>query len=370
MDRPGRVASAPAPVSVSEQLQPGRPEGSGRPGRAGLPGRRHHDRLPGDRPRLTRRRRTATSYLLHGMVVAGAVGAVAVDRWARRRFGSAIPLGALTASVTAYGALWAVEQCQPARDEWRPSAPEVATDAAFLGSVVATQIVATATIAPIGRRVTANLGVHRLPLPVGVGIAVLAYDLVHSRLHHLSHRWGPAWRLHAVHHSPERLYWFNATRFHGLEMFIDMAVETLVMALLGLSRDQHVAYQAVRSMYGQLQHCNIDLRSGALNHVFSTPDLHRWHHSTVYAEGDTNFGAVTSVWDRVFGTYLLPGDREVPDALGIGQMPEFPQRFWELERVPIDWTAIAKANTSTRGDTDDDGQASPAPGGASSHLVH
>lgn len=288
--------------------------------------------------------------MLHGAVVAGAVGAVAVDRWARRRFGERVQVGAFAASVATYGVLWAVERRQPARPEWQPAAGEVATDAAFLTSVVATQLTAMATVAPLERRVSVNLGVHRLPTAVGVGVAVLAYDLVHSRLHHLGHRWGPAWRLHAVHHSPERLYWFNATRFHAIEMFVDMAAETLLVAVLGLSRDQHVAYQALRGMYGQLQHCNIDLHSGALDHVFSTPDLHRWHHSTVYAEGDTNYGALTSVWDRVFGTFFRPDDREGPDELGIGRMPDFPQRFWELERVPLDWADIRRRNAATWGD--------------------
>ncbi len=283
-------------------------------------------------------------------MVAGAAGAVALDRWTRRRFGARVQVGAFVASVATYGALWAVERRQPARPEWQPDTAEVTTDAAFLTSVIATQLTAMATVAPLERRVSVNLGVHRLPTPVGVGVAVLAYDLLHSRLHHLGHRWGPAWRLHAVHHSPERLYWFNATRFHAAEMFVDMAVETLLVAVLGLSRDQHVAYQALRGMYGQVQHCNIDLRSGALDHVFSTPDLHRWHHSTVYAEGDTNYGALTSVWDRVFGTFYRPDDREAPDELGIGRMPDFPQRFWELERVPLDWEDIRRRNADTWGD--------------------
>lgn len=250
-------------------------------------------------------------------------------------------------TIAFYGLLWAIERRRPHRDDWRPDGNEVATDAAFLASVVAVQGAAMAVVDPVAKRNGRNLGVDRLPTPVGAAVAVAAFDLVHSRLHHLGHRWGPAWTVHSVHHSPRRLYWFNATRFHALEMFVDMALETAVMSLLGLSRDQQVAYQAVRGMYGQLQHCNIDLRSGALDHVFSTPDLHRWHHSTVYAEGDTNYGAVTSVWDKVFGTFFRPDDRDAPDDLGIGRMPEFPERFWALERVPIDWAGIRAANAET-----------------------
>ena len=289
----------------------------------------------------------AVSWALHGLVVAGAAAAVAVDRRVRRtRFaGAKVAVPALAAAY--YGLIWAVESRRPARNDWRADAAEARTDGVFLASVMATQVAAQTLVAPVQRRTTRSLGVHRLPAPVGVAVAVLAYDLVHSRLHHLGHRWGPAWRFHSVHHSPERLYWFNATRFHAVEMFVDMTLETLLVGVLGLSRDQHVAYDAVRGLYGQLQHCNIRMHSGALDRVFSTPDLHRWHHSTVYAEGDTNYGAITSVWDQVFRTFFRPDDRDGPDHVGVGRMPDFPQTFVELERAPFEWAAIRERNADT-----------------------
>jgi len=293
------------------------------------------------------RRDDVVGWGLHALVVAGATAAVAVDRRLRRSRFRRVQVGAPAASPAFYGLIWAVESQQPARADWRPDAAEARTDGIFLGSVVATQVVAQALVAPVRRRMRRTLGVHRLPTPVGAAVAVLAYDLVHSRLHHLGHRWGPAWRSNSVHTSPERLYWFNATRFHTVEMFVDMLLETLLVSSLGLSRDQHVGYDAVRGLYGQLQHSNIRLRSGALDHVFSTPDLHRWHHSTVYAEGDTNYGAITSVWDRVFGTFFRPTDRVGPDQVGIGRMPDFPQEFVELERAPFEWASIRERNAAT-----------------------
>jgi len=300
------------------------------------------------RGRRRRRRSDAVvGWALHGMVVAGAAGAVALDRRLRRSGKGALQVAPAVASIGFYGLLWAIESRRPYREDWRPSGQEVGTDATFLLSVLAVQGAGMAVTAPVERRRTRTAGVDRLPLPVGVALALLTFDLGHSRLHHLGHRWGPAWRVHSVHHSPQRLYWFNATRFHGLEMFVDMVWETLAIGALGLSRDQHVAYQAVRGMYGQLQHCNVALRSGPLDHVLSTPDLHRWHHSTVYEEGDTNYGAVTSVWDKVFRTFYRPDDRDGPERLGVGRMPDFPTRFWELERVPLDWAAIRERNADT-----------------------
>jgi sterol desaturase/sphingolipid hydroxylase (fatty acid hydroxylase superfamily) len=37
--------------------------------------------------------------------------------------------------------------------------------------------------------------------------------------------------------------------------------------------------------------------------VVITLDLHLIHHSVEYKEANSNFGAVLSVWDRLFGTY-------------------------------------------------------------------
>lgn len=317
---------------------------------------------PSDRPTsggTSTRRRSWRAWGLHGLVAASAVGAVALDRRIRRSRsgGGRVPLAPLVAAGAYYLVLWASEARHPHDDSWRPARPEVMTDLAFLGSSLVASTAGQAVAAALGShpppRSEGKARVGRLPTAVGVAVAIVGYDLVHSRMHHLGHVWGPGWRIHSVHHSPKRLYWFNATRFHVVEMAVEGFLEGMVIGLSGLTRDQHVAYQAVRVTYGQLQHCNVDLRSGALDHVFSTPDLHRWHHSTVYEEGDTNYGAITSFWDKLFGTFFRPDDRDDrdgpdgPDELGVGRMPDFPTRFVELQRVPSDWPAIRERNAAT-----------------------
>jgi sterol desaturase/sphingolipid hydroxylase (fatty acid hydroxylase superfamily) len=191
-----------------------------------------------------------------------------------------------------------------------------------------------------------RLPLRSLPAPVAVPVAIAAYDLFHASFHRLFHEWGPGWTIHAVHHSPKRLYWFNAMRFHAVETLIDTVVETMIGAVLPLSADQQVGYVIMRGTYGQFQHCNIALDSGPLNRVFSTPDLHRWHHSVVYAEGDTNYGAITSVWDQLFGSYFHP-DRPLESEMGVGRMPEFPTSWRQLQLVPLQWARIKQRNAAT-----------------------
>ena len=50
-------------------------------------------------------------------------------------------------------------------------------------------------------------------------------------------------------------------------------------------------------------HTNISFKGEKwLGFVFIVPYLHRAHHSTERAEHDRNYGAVLSVWDRLFAT--------------------------------------------------------------------
>ena len=105
-------------------------------------------------------------------------------------------------------------------------------------------------------------------------------------------------------------------------------------------------------MYGNLQHCNIDLRSGALDHFFSMPDLHRWHHSAVYEEGDPNYGVFTRSGTRSSARCTDPTTARARIELGVGRMPDFPTRFVELVRVPIDWARIRERNAATWNEPD------------------
>jgi acetyl esterase/lipase/sterol desaturase/sphingolipid hydroxylase (fatty acid hydroxylase superfamily) len=301
--------------------------------------------------RRRERGRSFRSWALHTLVVAGGVGAVAIDRRLRTHRHAALlaPAGPLLVGIAFQGTLAALSRTHPHDESWRAPRSEFATDVACL----AASLVAAGAGQAVGEVVGAMGGsrgrrrIGRLPAPAGATLSLFAFDLVHSRFHQLLHEWGPGWRFHAMHHSPKRLYWLNAGRTQVVEIAIDAFLEGVVTRKLGLNRDQLIAHQAVRVMYGNLQHANVDLRSGMLDHVLSTPDLHRWHHSTVYEEGDANFGVFTSIWDRLFGTFFRPVDRNCPDELGVGRMPDFPTRFGDLQRVPIDWSAIRERNAAT-----------------------
>ncbi len=278
-----------------------------------------------------------------GVAAAGTVLHRRVSRRSRRLAEAIVP----TLAVASWAVIRRTERRRPFREEWlNDHDGDTATDAAFLVGSAVPREVGIRVGAAIGRRIGLRVRLDRLPSIVAIPVAVAAYDLFHTLYHRLGHEWGPAWRVHSVHHSPHRLYWFNAFRFHVGELTGDLIGETIVTSVFRLAPHQRAGFDLIRAVYGNLQHANIALDSGPLNRVFSTPDLHRWHHSEIYAEGDTNYGAIVSVWDQLFGSYVDP-DRRFTSQLGVGRMPDFPTTWLDLQRVPIDWAAIRERNAET-----------------------
>ena len=154
-------------------------------------------------------------------------------------------------------------------------------------------------------------------------------------VHRLAHERAPLWRLHAVHHSVERLYWLNAGRFHPLDTLLQHAAEMAPLVLLGANEPVLVLYTVFTSANGLLRHANIDMRIGALNWVLSTADLHRWHHSEDPVQSNANYGANLILWDIVFGTRrVLAADG--PARLGLS-LENFPRGFVPLLLAPFRW---------------------------------
>ncbi|WP_052749072.1 sterol desaturase family protein [Arsukibacterium ikkense] len=135
------------------------------------------------------------------------------------------------------------------------------------------------------------------------------------RWHH-SQQW--LWLLHAMHHSSQRLYALNNFRFHPLNYLLLFMLSTLPLMLLGVPAELLLGYLALTLPVVMLQHANIDLRSGVLNYLFSTNELHRWHHSANAAEANCNYGHALIIWDQLFGTFKYqPGGSNLPTTVGL-----------------------------------------------------
>jgi sterol desaturase/sphingolipid hydroxylase (fatty acid hydroxylase superfamily) len=243
------------------------------------------------------------------------------------------------------------ERLLPYRRDWNRSQGDLAADAAYLpitaGVNAAIEPVVAGVGALIGASLSAALGVGlwptHWPLLVQVGTACVVAELFDYWAHRVMHENEWLWRFHATHHSAPRLYWLNATRAHPCEMLFRGTVGMLPMSILGAGESVFIMLAAVNVSVGLFQHANIDFRLGPLSWIFSVGELHRWHHSTVIAEANRNYGNNFIFWDAVFGTRFYPRDRHCPSALGIGGQGAFPRTLAAQLAAPFRWSRAADA---------------------------
>jgi len=144
-------------------------------------------------------------------------------------------------------------------------------------------------------------------------VGLLALDLFVYWMHWLQHAWFPLWRLHAVHHTDAEMDASTALRHHPLA-YLQIAVSVaVVFALLGLPAWVFPVYGVILFIAALFQHINLAIPpvlDRVLGWVLVTPGMHRVHHSTLPAHYNRNLGNVLSVWDRTFGTLLVPDTAE------------------------------------------------------------
>jgi sterol desaturase/sphingolipid hydroxylase (fatty acid hydroxylase superfamily) len=262
-----------------------------------------------------------------------------------------------SAIVLFYALIAWLERALPHRREWNRAHGDVGADTLhlLLTGAAAQGLYGALLLGPLtllGGWLSTAAGAPfwptQAPLFAQLVLALVLAELGHYLFHRLSHENPRVWRLHAAHHSAPRLYWVNATRFHVLDLFLIISCESVPLALLGAGQEVLGPYFAFRAVYGQVQHCNVDMPTPRwLDRIFSTPGVHRWHHSTISREGNTNYGAVLCCWDHVFRSFFRP-DAPFAGPVGIGQLPDFPSSYLGQQLSPFRWWAFAGARSAPR----------------------
>jgi sterol desaturase/sphingolipid hydroxylase (fatty acid hydroxylase superfamily) len=219
------------------------------------------------------------------------------------------------------GAIALGERFLPFAPDWQRSRGDVLTD--LLHLAVTGGLIETLPALAVGGR-PPLLWPATWPVAAQAGLALVLADLFNYGTHRLMH--GPLWRFHAVHHSTPRLYWLNSWRVHPVEGLLYFGTTVVPLALLGVPERPLLFVAAFSTVFRMLQHSNIDVRTGPLTWIFSTAELHRWHHSPHRAEAEANYGNVLAVWDVLLGTRALP-DRRPPLEVGLPGGEAFPPGY-------------------------------------------
>lgn len=190
------------------------------------------------------------------------------------------------------------------------------------------------------------LGAHYLipaALPAALGALPLAAKLALAFVvgeagfywgHRLSHEIPWLWRFHAIHHSPEHLYFLVNTRSHPVDSVVTRLFGMVPLYLLGLAGPSAAgsvtpaALIVLGTVWGFFIHSNLRVRLGALEWLIATPAFHHWHHSRV-DHINRNYASMLPLFDKLFGTLYLP--RAWPSEYGTDtpQAPTFAAQLIE-----------------------------------------
>jgi sterol desaturase/sphingolipid hydroxylase (fatty acid hydroxylase superfamily) len=174
-------------------------------------------------------------------------------------------------------------------------------------------------------------------------IAMLISQFGEYWMHRSMHENTFLWKFHATHHSPNRLYWLNAARFHPIDALLINLVTYIPLILLGANVKVLLLVSIWINVHGLFQHCNIHLRLGPLNYIFSMCELHRWHHSRIESESNANYGNNIIFWDFVFGTMYYPKNTDARKEIGLIDIIDFPKNYIQQILSPFKWDRISGA---------------------------
>jgi len=134
-------------------------------------------------------------------------------------------------------------------------------------------------------------------------LLLVGLELGHYTSHRAAHRMRWLWASHAVHHSSSELTLAAAYRL-GWTGRLTMTLSFFApLALLGFAPERILAVYTLTLIYQVWLHAAWIPPLPWIEGILNTPAAHRVHHANAPAYRDKNFGGMTLIFDRLFGTY-------------------------------------------------------------------
>lgn len=135
-------------------------------------------------------------------------------------------------------------------------------------------------------------------------VVLLMVDFIDYWRHRFAHQWKWWWNTHIFHHSATEFNVITVGRSHPLDLALRKIMMYFPIFIVGKPVETFIAIQLAKSFQGKIQHSMVDWNWGFIGkYIFISPVDHRIHHSTLDEHWDKNFGHLTPLWDRLFGTW-------------------------------------------------------------------
>ncbi|MEM9706136.1 MAG: sterol desaturase family protein [Pseudomonadota bacterium] len=140
---------------------------------------------------------------------------------------------------------------------------------------------------------------------ISIVISIVLLDLWTYFLHRAYHEAPILWRLHRPHHLDETLDVTSAVRFHFAEVALSALTRAIPVWLFAMPLTHVAIFETLLLSAAIFHHSNVSLPPSVdrlIGKLFVTPNFHWVHHHRCASDLQSNFGAVFSFWDRLFGT--------------------------------------------------------------------
>jgi len=133
-------------------------------------------------------------------------------------------------------------------------------------------------------------------------LCLLLVDFVYYWEHVIEHKVRILWSYHSIHHSSPIYNYSTAMRVSFIDSLVTW-VFYLPLVIIGFHPYFVALCLFLLLMYQFWLHTEIIGKLGWFEKLFMTPSQHRVHHGSDKMYLDKNFGALLSIWDRMFGTF-------------------------------------------------------------------
>lgn len=178
----------------------------------------------------------------------------------------------------------------------------------------------------------------------------LAYDISYYFYHVMQHHVPFMWELHKVHHSAEVLVGVTDVRVHPLDEIMNRWWDGLIPGFAYGIWSFHALNPVELTVFGLnvyflrnavlmmdfVRHTHFKFTYGrVLDSIFLSPLYHQLHHSIAQEHWNKNYGLALSIWDRIFGTLVVPKpDQDFVFGLQNHEADEY-QSLLRLHLVPL-----------------------------------
>lgn len=169
-------------------------------------------------------------------------------------------------------------------------------------------------------------------------IAVLAIDFSSWLVHWVMHKVRPLWRFHLIHHTDNSVDVTTGLRHHPGDSILRGVFFMLLIFVSGSPMYGVMIYQTLLVLATAFTHANISLPKGvdkALSYVLVSPNMHKVHHHWKQPFTDSNYGAVFSIWDRMFGTFMKLDIKDIRYGIDKHYPNEKDEDFISLMKKPF-----------------------------------